>query len=128
MRPWEDALRETLLEYRGAEQEPFCAYNCCTFVIDYYRRRTGTDYSSLFNYRTPEDANDLIESGDGLVNLFASLLGKINAEPQPGSVCVVQVGAVAFAGGIAANGCVHVFLPDKGLGRVPLSKVKASWK
>lgn len=126
MSSWEAPLRETLLDYLGAEQEPYSVANCCTFVIDYYRRKTGTDYSHAFNYKSAEDANDLLQSVGGILAVFESLLGPPSV-PEPGAVVIVKLGEESTAAGVYAGDYVHVYLPERGLGRVPASRILAAW-
>lgn len=123
---WEEALRETVLEYEGAPMV-WGESDCCQFAKAYLRR-LGRDVAPGITYESEFGAQRIMAQHGGLGGFLRHVLGEPHP-PEPGDVCLVSLsdeGDLAAAG-VYVGYAVFTVHPDRGLVRVNGERVREAW-
>jgi len=98
--------------------------DCCQFVRDCIKHKTGRDYGAEFEYSDEDGANKIIADHGGLAGLFSYIFG----DPcDDGDVVVCEQVDGSEVAGIVYKDRIIVRSP-KGVTDWPTSYAKHSWK
>lgn len=122
---WDYALRDLLGIYQEG-QGAYGTLDCCTLVAEYVYYLTSKNFMSGYDYDSEASAKWHIESAGGICGLMSRHLGEPSVV-QPGSVVVVDIGADAQAPGIFNGHYVWIMHHERGLCRVPSSRIVSAW-
>lgn len=121
---WQDALRETVAEFRGQAPQ-WGQVDCCQLARAYHRRVTGRDVCPA-EYATEREALRLLARHGGLEGLLFDLLGDSH-DHQAGDVVLVHLAPTVRSAGISAGYAVFTIHPTDGLVRVSADHILEAW-
>lgn len=101
--------------------------DCVTFTAFMIRELHGVDYSHELSYRSEEEANDIIDSHNGFMNLIDRVLGKPVDYPTVGHPVMCDLPRIGLLMGVKLRGSVAV-VTKRGLTRIPDRYIVRSWE
>jgi len=124
---WVEALRETIKDFEG--DFSWGNLDCCQFANDYYRKMTGRDIASQFDYGSKDSALRIVARHGGMQGLFEAVLGE-PSDPEPGSIVLVSMSDEGdlMAGGVYNGHFVWTVHPEDGSCRVPGPRIVEAWE
>lgn len=101
--------------------------DCVSFTVFMIRELHGIDYSHELVYSTEEQANEIIESHNGFMNLIDRVLGDPVDYPTVGHPVMCDLPRIGLLMGVKLGESVAV-VTKRGLTRIPDSYIVRSWE
>ena len=101
--------------------------DCVAFTVFMIRQLHGVDYSHELVYSTEEQANEIIESHDGFMNLIDRVLGDPVDYPTVGHPVMCDLPRIGLLMGVKLAESVAV-ITKRGLTRIPDKYIVRSWE
>ena len=100
--------------------------DCCQFVAHVIRHISGEDYSKAFEYKSEEDAYQLIERFGGLKELITDILGEPSEDLKDGDPIISRFPVIGETMGVKLGEFV-VCLTNKGMIKLPNKNQVCGW-